>query len=96
MAKVIAAVLLSLFTVTPVVAFTATTPDTVTVYLSFVFYKDKMKDKTVDRSIIVGGASLAECQGVFKAFLAGVDGGATQDFSVSSCKPYTLGALPQS
>jgi hypothetical protein len=66
--------------------------DSVTVYLAFVFYSEK----SVSRSIVVGGATFSECQEVFKAFLSGVDGANTQDFSVSSCKAYSLSDLPRS
>jgi hypothetical protein len=87
MAKVIAAALLSLLIVTPVVA-----ADSVTIFLAFVFYTDKGVQKTVT----VGGASMKECQEVFKAFLQGVDGATVEDFSVAACKGYSLSDLPRS
>ena len=86
MKKFVAAVLLSLFIATPVAA------DSVAIFLAFVFYKDKGTQKT----IVVGGATPKECQDVFKAFLAGVDGATVEDFSVSSCKGYNLSDLPKS
>jgi hypothetical protein len=86
--KIFVALLLTFLSVASVHA-----EDSVTVYLAFVFYSDK----GTQRTIIVGGASAAECQEVFKAFLAGVDGSQVQtDFSVAACKPYSLSDLPKS
>jgi hypothetical protein len=88
MKKIFVALLLTLLSIPPAAA-----ADSVTIYLAFVFYSDK----GTQRTIIVGGASAAECQEVFKAFLAGVDGGQVQaDFSVAACKPYSLSDLPKS
>lgn len=85
--KIFIALLLVLLTSLPALA-----ADDAAVYLAFVFYTDK----GVNRTIIVGGSSMGECQEVFKAFLAGVDGGQVQDFSVAACRVYSLSNPPQS
>ena len=88
MKKIFAALLLSLFIVTPVVA-----ADSVTIFLAFLFYKDN----NVERTVVVGGTSMTECQEIFKAFLDGINtGNVQQDFSVAACKGYSLSDLPRS
>lgn len=88
MKKIFAALLLSLLFITPVAA----ANDSVLVYLAFVMYQEKGVSKT----ITVGGASMKECQEVFKAFLSGVDGATVQDFSVAACRSYVLSNPPKS
>ena len=87
MKKIFGALLLSLLIVTPAVA-----ADSVTIFLAFVFYKDKGAPRTV----AIGGTSLDECQQMFKAFLQGVDGATVEDFTVAACKGYNLSDLPKS